>query len=88
MASLLCDEASQSFTLVVSPPTAEKLSMQYGKAVVFLIDRSGSMHGEPMTQAKNALLLAVQMLTSNDFFNIVQYDHEQVYWRQVGPARS
>ena len=87
-ASLLCDEASRSFTLVVSPPTADELRVQHGKAVVFLIDRSGSMHGEPMTQAKNALLLAVQMLTSNDFFNIVQYDHEQVYWRQVGPARS
>ena len=83
MASLLCDEASQSFTLVVSPPTAEKLSMQYGKAVVFLIDRSGSMHGEPLAQAKRALLLAVQMLSAIDFFNVVQYDHEQVCWLAV-----
>ena len=46
--------------------------------MVFLIDRSGSMTGEPMGQAKQALAQAIGQLSDIDFFNIVQFDHEQV----------
>ncbi|MBI2571194.1 MAG: VWA domain-containing protein [Candidatus Schekmanbacteria bacterium] len=41
--------------------------------IVFLIDRSGSMGGGSIEQARNALLLCLKSLEAGDFFNIVGF---------------
>jgi Ca-activated chloride channel homolog len=46
------------------------------KTMVFLADRSGSMSGEKMRQAKAALQFLIGQLTPGDTFNIVAYDSE------------
>lgn len=43
------------------------------KDVVFVIDRSGSMRGQKMDQAKEALKFLVERLGAEDRFNIVTY---------------
>ncbi|BBO31731.1 VIT domain-containing protein [Lacipirellula parvula] len=47
-----------------------------GKTVVFVVDRSGSMSGEKMDQAKEALKFVLNNLKQGDTFNIVAYDSE------------
>lgn len=47
-----------------------------GKTVIFVVDRSGSMSGEKMDQAKEALKFVLNNLQKGDTFNIVAYDSE------------
>ena len=47
-----------------------------GKTVIFVVDRSGSMSGEKMDQAKEALKFVLNNLKKSDTFNIVAYDSE------------
>eukprot|EP01052_Picozoa_sp_SAG31_P033085 SAG31_NODE_3695_length_3980_cov_6.104870_2_plen_425_part_00 len=103
VASLLWDKDYKSFCMIVSPPTSGAAAKtlpeiegpkssaftHYAKHIFFLIDRSGSMNGLPMEQAKQALCEAIAMLSDIDFFNIIQYDHEQEYWQnEPVPASS
>ncbi|MFM9995681.1 MAG: VWA domain-containing protein [Phycisphaerales bacterium] len=43
------------------------------REVTIVIDRSGSMRGEKMEQAREALLQVVEGLDEGDFFNIIDY---------------
>src|SRR5262249_61548199 len=44
--------------------------------VVFVIDTSGSMGGTSVVQAKHALSLGVDRLTTQDRFNVVEFNSE------------
>ena len=44
------------------------------KTVVFVLDRSGSMAGKKIEQARNALKFVLDNLRDDDTFNIVAYD--------------
>ena len=44
------------------------------KTVVFVVDRSGSMSGKKIEQAKGALRFVLNNLREGDLFNIVAYD--------------
>jgi len=41
--------------------------------IIFLLDRSGSMQGSSIEQARNALLLCLRSLSEGDWFNIVGF---------------
>ncbi|MDQ2045596.1 marine proteobacterial sortase target protein [Pseudoalteromonas sp. 20-92] len=45
------------------------------REMVFVIDTSGSMHGQSMEQAKKALFYALSLLDSDDSFNIIGFDN-------------
>jgi Ca-activated chloride channel family protein len=55
---------------VTSSPTQETIPRE----VVFVIDTSGSMAGNSLTQAKTALTLALSRLTPKDSFNLIQFN--------------
>ncbi|MCF6322545.1 MAG: marine proteobacterial sortase target protein, partial [Rhizobiaceae bacterium] len=59
----------------VTPPAikAENLPKK-DRETIFVIDNSGSMAGESMVQAKQALANALSRLTPKDMFNIVRFD--------------
>ena len=44
------------------------------REMVFVVDTSGSMHGQSMEQAKKALFYALSLLDSDDSFNIIGFD--------------
>ncbi|MBL9163204.1 MAG: VWA domain-containing protein [Planctomycetaceae bacterium] len=54
----------------------EEKAKSTGKTVIFVVDRSGSMSGEKMDQAKEALKFVLNNLEKEDTFNIVAYDSE------------
>ncbi|KAF9689804.1 hypothetical protein SADUNF_Sadunf01G0130700 [Salix dunnii] len=48
----------------------------FKKEVIFLIDISGSMKGDPFESAKNGLLSSLQKLNPEDSFNIIAFNVE------------
>ncbi|XP_066528822.1 inter-alpha-trypsin inhibitor heavy chain H3-like isoform X2 [Hoplias malabaricus] len=52
------------------------------KNVVFIIDRSGSMHGRKIEQTRDALLRIVGDLAEDDYFGLIVFDSEVNVWRR------
>ena len=70
-------EDSSDYTyalLVVTPP--EQSPVRVARETIFIIDSSGSMSGESIEQARQALLLALDDLGPRDTFNIIDFDSE------------
>ena len=60
---------------MIMPPAAPAAQEhRTPREVIFIIDTSGSMHGQSIEQAKAALQLAVARLTRDDTFNIIQFN--------------
>ncbi|MCO6045631.1 VWA domain-containing protein [Aeoliella sp. ICT_H6.2] len=62
------------FLLLASPDIKAQEENPPAKTVVFVVDRSGSMSGEKMDQAKGAIEFVLNNLREGDTFNIVAYD--------------
>ena len=59
---------------VVAPPSlARPASPPVPREIVFVIDTSGSMHGDSIVQAKEAIQFALRRLRPQDRFNIVRF---------------
>ncbi|WP_372371160.1 VIT domain-containing protein [Candidatus Uabimicrobium sp. HlEnr_7] len=62
------------FTAFLTPP--QKKVEVMSKAVTFVLDTSGSMLGEKITQAKKAISYGVKSLNETDTFNIIAFESE------------
>lgn len=63
--------------LMLMPPVAPPAGAhQVPREVVYVIDTSGSMHGDSIIQARAALKLALARLTPTDRFNVIQFNHQ------------
>ncbi|MGM0488180.1 MAG: VIT domain-containing protein [Planctomycetota bacterium] len=62
------------FLLLVSPDIERSTDKPIPKTVMFVVDRSGSMSGKKIEQAKGALRFVLNNLNEDDLFNIVAYD--------------
>ena len=63
------------FLLLASPEIkCRRAQAPVAKTVVFVVDRSGSMSGKKIEQAKGALKFVLNNLREGDMFNIVAYD--------------
>ncbi|MFW6168888.1 MAG: VIT domain-containing protein [Planctomycetota bacterium] len=62
------------FLLLVSPDIERSTDKPIPKTVMFVVDRSGSMSGKKIEQAKGALKFVLNNLNKSDLFNIVAYD--------------
>ncbi len=57
--------------------------------LVFVIDTSGSMHGRSMSQAKQALQVALDRLSPGDRFNVIRFDSTtRALFRTARPANG
>jgi len=70
------DDEDGYFLLLASPKIKAQESERPKKTVVFVVDRSGSMSGEKMEQARAALKHVLNNLRAGDLFNIVAYDSQ------------
>ncbi len=61
------------FMLLATPPAIEPNSLKIQREVTIVIDRSGSMRGEKIEQAKNAALQVIEGLEDGELFNIIDY---------------
>ncbi|KAK6321033.1 hypothetical protein J4Q44_G00080090 [Coregonus suidteri] len=52
------------------------------KNVVFIIDRSGSMHGRKMEQTREALLKILVDLADDDHFGLITFDYSVSTWKK------
>lgn len=76
-ASVFFEEAAgKKFALImVIPPAVDPKEMErMPKETVYILDRSGSMDGTSIIQAKKALLKAIDGLYPEDTFNIVSFN--------------
>ncbi len=62
------------FLLLASPKIKAKKEDLPKKTVVFVVDRSGSMSGKKIEQAKGALKFVLENLRKGDLFNVIAYD--------------
>ncbi len=60
--------------LMVMPPQQINQQQLSARELVLVIDTSGSMAGTSMEQAKQALLLALERLTTTDYFNVIEFN--------------
>jgi Ca-activated chloride channel family protein len=69
-------EGDDGYVLVLASPEVRRDADEErrAKTVVFVLDRSGSMTGEKIEQARNALKFVLRNLREGDTFNILAYD--------------
>lgn len=63
-----------TYTLLMLVPAAPGTAASLPREIVFVIDTSGSMAGPSITQAREALDLALTRLAPSDRFNIIQFN--------------
>ena len=70
------NEQNGYFLLLLSPEFEAETSVQQRKNTILVIDRSGSMNGKKIEQAKEALRFVINNLREGDLFNIIAYDSD------------
>ncbi len=61
--------------LMVIPPDPERMA-DAPREVVFVMDTSGSMHGDSIRQARESLIQALERLGPHDRFNVIAFDDQ------------
>jgi len=68
------------FLLIATPPPVSQTEQPLPKDLVFVLDRSGSMRGEKIEQAKEALRYILENLNPGDRFAVVAFsDYVEAY---------
>jgi Ca-activated chloride channel family protein len=70
------------FTLMIHPPERLTTLPRSPMEMIFLLDCSGSMSGEPIEQAKTAIERALRQLQPDDTFQIIRFSNNA---SQLGP---
>lgn len=65
------------FLLLIAPKVAISERDRLAKDIVFIFDTSGSMSGEKIEKAKNALKFGLQSLSPVDRFNVIRFSGEE-----------
>jgi Ca-activated chloride channel family protein len=66
-------DAGEHMLLMFMPPQ-ERGVLRTSREVIFIIDTSGSMSGESIEQAREALLTGLKTLLPTDRFNLIQFN--------------
>ncbi len=68
------DGAYYVLAMLMPPDDSFTETVRLPREVIFVIDTSGSMGGTSIIQAREALMLALEQLTPEDYFNIIEFD--------------
>jgi Ca-activated chloride channel homolog len=69
------DKRGGFFSLQIEPPAVPAVKEIAAREMVFVLDTSGSMDGEPMNASKQFMLHALQNLNPNDYFRIIRFSN-------------
>jgi Ca-activated chloride channel family protein len=72
-------EGGATVLITALPPRLTDESEPSPREFIFVIDRSGSMSGEPLLQARNALRSCLRSMGPQDTFNIQAFD-DRIEW--------
>jgi Ca-activated chloride channel family protein len=72
-------EGGATVLITALPPRLTDESEPSPREFIFVIDRSGSMSGEPLLQARNALRSCLRSIGPQDTFNIQAFD-DRIEW--------
>lgn len=64
-------EGDGFFTLIVQPPARPQAAQIIPKEMIFVIDCSGSMMGEPIEKAKGTMDLCIRQMNPDDTFQLI-----------------
>lgn len=64
----------EEYVLMMLLPPKNTLKMEQKREMVFIIDTSGSMMGDAMNAAKDALLFGLTQISSDDKFNVIEFN--------------
>lgn len=67
------ERGQDGFFMLLAAPSVDQEADPLPKNVVFVLDRSGSMSGEKIEQARDALTFCVNQLGSEDLFEIITF---------------
>lgn len=67
--------------LLASPEIKTDTTERPKKTIIFVVDKSGSMSGQKIEQAKSALKFVLNNLREGDTFNVVAYDDKVESWK-------
>ncbi|UCE04378.1 MAG: VWA domain-containing protein, partial [bacterium] len=82
------DDEKNFFMLLISPKTEIAKKEILEKDIVFILDVSGSMSGEKIGQAKDALKYCINHLDRNDRFNLITFSTESKLFKKELIATS
>lgn len=68
------DHEDGYFLLLATPRIQARDEKPQAKTVVFVVDRSGSMSGKKIEQARKAARFVLENLREGDLFNVIAYD--------------
>lgn len=75
------------FAMLMLTPPSQQVANTLPREILFVVDTSGSMQGNAIEQAKSSLTLALEQLTPNDTFNIIEFNsHFQFFAATLTPA--
>ncbi len=74
--TLDCDNYGNGFCAFVVEPNPNPNADIIPKVFTLVIDRSGSMYGEKMTQAREGAAYIVNNLNPGDLFNVIDFDDQ------------
>ncbi len=74
--SLGCDNYGNGFCAFVVEPSPNPNAAVIPKVFTLIVDRSGSMYGEKMKQARDAASFIVNHLNPGDLFNVIDFDDQ------------
>ncbi len=83
------DDAQYAFLMAMPPAGPNRPFTPVARETIFVIDTSGSMSGTSIEQARGALLLALNRLTAQDRFNVIQFNSvTHVLFSQAQPVTA
>ncbi|MDR1530133.1 MAG: marine proteobacterial sortase target protein [Burkholderiales bacterium] len=68
------DGENYYYLMMLPKDNTDEQRHRIARELTFIIDTSGSMSGEPIRQAKQALSLAISRLASDDYFNVIEFN--------------
>ena len=82
-------DARYALLMAMPPAGPDQPPLPVARETIFVIDTSGSMAGTSIEQARAALLLALNRLTAQDRFNVIQFNSvTHVLFSQAQPVKT